>query len=418
MGRDSYVNGARRVVVTGTGVVTPIGNDVPTFWAGLKEGRSGIGPLQDIDFPEQYVRDLYIKIACQVKNFDPKTRLKNRLLLLADRYSHLAATAAVEAFEQAKLEAPLANPYRAACIIGSGAGGMNTIEWAYNQLFTKNRRAGDPLLLLKFIGSSAAAHVGIDYGIKGPTFGTVSACATASHAIGLMHRFIRDGSVDVGVAGASEAAINYGSMKAWQSMRVLSPDGCYPFAKKRNGTVLGEGAGILVMEELEHARARGAKILAEVKGFGMASDAKDMINPDLEGPKEAMRQALQDADVGPSDIDYLNAHGTATALNDVNETQAIKAVFGNAAQRLAISSTKSMHGHLLGASGGVEAVACVKAIEEGFVPPTTGLSEPDPRCDLDYVPNVGREQKVAHAMSNSFAFGGLNVALVFGPPPG
>ena len=417
MGRDSYVNGARRVVVTGTGVVTPIGNDVPTFWAGLKEGRSGIGPLQDIDFPEQYVRDLYIKIACQVKNFDPKTRLKNRLLLLADRYSHLAATAAVEAFEQAQLEAPLANPYRTACIIGSGAGGMNTIEWAYNQLFTKNRRAGDPLLLLKFIGSSAAAHVGIDYGIKGPTFGTVSACATASHAIGLMHRFIRDGALDVGVAGASEAAINYGSMKAWQSMRVLSPDGCYPFAKKRNGTVLGEGAGILVMEELEHARARGARILAEVKGFGMASDAKDMINPDLEGPKEAMRQALADADIAPCDIDYLNAHGTATALNDVNETEAIKGVFGDAAKRLAISSTKSMHGHLLGASGGVEAVACIKAIEEGFVPPTTGLWEPDPRCDLDYVPNVGREQKVAHAMSNSFAFGGLNVALVFGPPP-
>ena len=244
MGKDSHMNGARRVVVTGMGVVTPIGNDVPTFWSALKEGKSGIGPLQDIDFPEQYVRDLYIQIACQVKNFDPKTRLKNRLLLLADRYSLLAAYAAHEAFEQSKLEAPLKNPYRSACIIGSGAGGMNTIEWAYNQLFTKNRRAGDPLLLLKFIGSSAAAHVGIDYGIKGPTFGTVSACATATHAIGLMQRFIRDGVADVGVAGASESAINYGSMKAWQSMRVLSPDGCYPFAKKRNGTVLGEGARV------------------------------------------------------------------------------------------------------------------------------------------------------------------------------
>ncbi len=417
MGKDSHMNGARRVVVTGTGVVTPIGNDVPTFWSALKEGKSGIGPLQDIDFPEQYVRDLYIQIACQVKDFDPKKRLKNCLLLLADRYSLLAAYAAHEAFEQSKLEAPLKNPYRSACIIGSGAGGMNTIEWAYNQLFTKNRRAGDPLLLLKFIGSSAAAHVGIDYGIKGPTFGTVSACATATHAIGLMQRFIRDGVADVGVAGASESAINYGSMKAWQSMRVLSPDGCYPFAKKRNGTVLGEGAGMLVMEELEHARARGAKILAEVKGFGMASDAKDMINPDLDGPKEAMRQALEDAGVAPSEIDYLNAHGTATALNDVNETMAIKEVFGDAAKKLAISSTKSMHGHLLGASGGVEAVACIKAIEEGFVPPTTGLSEPDPRCDLDYVPNVGRNQPVTHAMSNSFAFGGLNAVLVFGPPP-
>ena len=245
----------------------------------------------------------------------------------------------------------------------------------------------------------------------------MSACATATHAIGLMLRFIRDGLVDVGVAGASESTINYGSMKAWQAIRVLSSEGCFPFAKKRNGTVLGEGAGLLVMEELEHAKARGAKILAEVKGFGMASDAKDMINPDIEGPKEAMRQALEDARVAPEQIDYLNAHGTATALNDVNETQAIRAVFGAAADRLAVSSTKSMHGHLLGASGGVEAVACVKAIEEGFVPPTIGLSEPDPRCDLDYVPNVGRSMPVGHVMSNSFAFGGLNAVLVFGPPP-
>jgi nodulation protein E len=411
------MSGSRRVVVTGTGVVSPIGNDVPTFWSSLKEGRSGVGPLRDIDFPEQYVRDLHIQIACQVKDFDPKSRLKNRLLLLADRYSHFAGAASAEAFAQSKLEVPLADGYRSACIIGTGAGGMNTIEWAYNQLFTKNRRGNDPLMLLKFIGSSAAAHVGIDYGIKGPTFGTVSACATATHAIGLLHRFIREGLVDVGVAGASESTINYGAMKAWQAIRVLSPNGCFPFSRTRNGTVLGEGAGVLVMEELEHAKARGAKILAEVKGFGMASDAKDMINPDLEGPKEAMRQALEDARLAPSDIDYLNAHGTATALNDVNETQAIKAVFGNAANKLAVSSTKSMHGHLLGASGGVEAVACVKAIEEGFAPATIGLTEPDPQCDLDYVPNVGRKMKVDHVMSNSFAFGGLNAVLVFGPAP-
>src|SRR5215467_11814493 len=409
--------GPRRVVVTGTGVVTPIGNDVTTFWSALKEGKSGVVPLRDINFPEQYVRELFIQIACQDKDFDPKTRFKSRLLLLADRYSHFAGAAAAEAFAQSKLEAPLADGYRSACIIGTGGGGLNTIEWAYNQLFTKNRRGNDPLMLLKFIGSSAAAHVGIDYGIKGPTFGTVSACATATHAIGLMLRFIREGLVDVGIAGASEAAINYGSMKAWQAIRVLSPDGCFPFCKKRNGTVLGEGAGVLVMEELEHAKARGAKILAEVKGFGMASEAKDMINPDVEGPKQAMRQALDEARLSPCDIDYLNAHGTATALNDVNETLAIKGVFGNAAKKLAVSSTKSMHGHLLGASGAVEAVACVKAIKENFVPATIGLSEPDPQCDLDYVPNVGRAKKVEHAMSNSFAFGGLNAVLVFGEAP-
>ena len=409
--------GARRVVVTGTGVVTPIGNDVATFWSAMKEGKSGVAPLRDIDFPEQYVRDLMIQIACQVKDFDPKARIKNRLLLMADRYSQFAGAAAAEAFAQSKLETPLKNPYRSACIIGSGGGGLNTIEWAYNQLFTKNRRGNDPLMLLKFIGSSASAHVGIDYGIKGPTFGTVSACATATHAIGLMMRFIREGVADVGIAGASESTINYGCMKAWQAIRVLSPEGCFPFSKKRNGTVLGEGAGLLVMEELEHARARGANILAEVKGFGMASDAKDMINPDLEGPKEAMRQALEEARLSPSDIDYLNAHGTGTALNDINETRAIKEVFGNAAKKLAVSSTKSMHGHLLGASGGVEAVTCVKAIEEGFAPPTIGLSEPDPQCDLDYVPNVGRKMRIGHAMSNSFAFGGLNAVLVFGPAP-
>jgi nodulation protein E len=409
--------GSRRVVVTGTGAVTPIGNDVPSFWLALKEGRSGVGPLRDIDFDARYVRDLFIQIACQVKDFDPKTRIRNRLLLLADRYSQFAGAAAAEAFAQSKLEIPLKDGYRSACIIGSGAGGLNTIEWAYNQFFTKNRRGNDPLMLLKFIGSSAAAHVGIDYGIKGPTFGTVSACATATHAIGLMLRFIREGLVDIGIAGASEAAINYGSMKAWQAIRVLSPDGCFPFSKKRNGTVLGEGAGVLVLEELEHAKARGAKILAELKGFGMASDAKDMINPDLEGPKEAMRQALEDAHIAPSEVDYLNAHGTATALNDINETRAIKEVFGNAANKLAISSTKSMHGHLLGASGGVEAVACVKAIEENFAPATIGLSDPDPNCDLDYVPNVGRAIKVNHAMSNSFAFGGLNAVLVFGRAP-
>ncbi len=408
---------ARRVVVTGMGAVTPIGNDVASFWSAMKEGKSGVGPLKDIDFPEQYVKDLHIQIACQVKDFDPKTRIKNRLLLLADRYSQFAGAAAAEAFAQSGLQTPLKDPYRAAFIVGSGGGGMNTIEWAYNQLFTKNRRGNDPLMLLKFIGSSASAHVGIDYGIKGPTFGTVSACATATHAIGLMLRFIREGLVDVGIAGASESTINYGCMKAWQAIRVLSPEGCFPFAKRRNGTVLGEGAGLLVMEELEHAKARGARILAEVKGFGMASDAKDMINPDLEGPKTAMREALADAGVAPGDIDYLNAHGTATALNDINETRAIREVFGPAAEKVAISSTKSMHGHLLGASGGVEAIACIKAIEEGYAPPTTGLDVPDPQCDLDYVPNVGRAMPIRHAMSNSFAFGGLNAVLVFGPPP-
>jgi nodulation protein E len=211
--------------------------------------------------------------------------------------------------------------------------------------------------------------------------------------------------------------INYGTMKAWQALHVLSPNGCFPFSKKRNGTVLAEGAGILVLEELEHAKRRGAKILAEIVGYGMTSDSKDMVNPDIEGPREAMRLALQDAKLPPMKIDYLNAHGTATMINDKNETNAIKDLFGKHAYNLAISSTKSMHGHPLGAGGGIEAALCIKAMQEGWVPPTIGLDEPDPDCDLDYIPNVGRNMKVNYAMSNSFAFGGLNAVLVFGPSP-
>jgi nodulation protein E len=409
-------NGARRVVVTGMGVVTPIGLNVPEFWASMQASKCGVSELGG--FP---LEDLKILIAAQIKNFDPKQRLKHfqrdKLVMHADRYSWFAAAAADEAMRQSGLEIPVANPYRAACIVGSGAGGLVTYEQSYRALFLEGKRATHPLTLLRIIGSSASAHVGIEFGVKGPTFATCSACSTATHAIGIARDYIKNGMVDVAIAGASESVINYGTMKAWQALHVLSPEGCFPFAKKRNGTVLGEGAGILVMESYEHAKARGAKILAEIVGYGMSSDAKDMVNPDIEGPKEAMRMALDDAQLSPSDIQYLNAHGTATTINDANETRAIKAVFGNAAKNLAISSTKSMHGHPLGAGGGIEAVACITAMNENWVPPTIGLDEPDPECDLDYIPNVGRKQDVTYAMSNSFAFGGLNAVLVFGPPP-
>ena len=409
-------NGARRVVVTGMGVVTPIGLNVPDFWASMQASKCGVSELGG--FP---LEDLKILIAAQIKDFDPKQRLKHfvrdKLVMHADRYSWFAAAAADEAMKQSGLEIPLANPYRAACIVGSGAGGLVTFENSYRALFLEGKRATHPLTLLRIIGSSASAHVGIEFGVKGPTFATCSACSTATHAIGIARDYIKNGMVDVAIAGASESVINYGTMKAWQALHVLSPEGCFPFAKKRNGTVLGEGAGILVMESYEHAKARGATILAEIVGYGMSSDAKDMVNPDIEGPKEAMRMALDDAQLSPSDIQYLNAHGTATTINDANETRAIKAVFGNAAKNLAISSTKSMHGHPLGAGGGIEAVACITAMNENWVPPTIGLDEPDPECDLDYIPNAGRKQDVTYAMSNSFAFGGLNAVLVFGPPP-
>ncbi|MGE5510812.1 MAG: beta-ketoacyl-[acyl-carrier-protein] synthase family protein [Bacteroidota bacterium] len=407
----------RRVVVTGLGVVTAIGQNVAEFWAAMREGKCGVSELGG--FP---LEDLKILIAAQIKDFDHKARLKHfkrdKIIQHADRYSWFAAAAADEAVRQSGLEFPLADPYRAACIIGSGAGGLVTYEKAYRDLFIENKRATHPLTLLRIIGSSASAHVGIEFGIKGPTFATCSACSTAAHAIGIARDYIRHGLVDVAVAGASESVINYGTMKAWQAMHVLSPEGCFPFAKKRNGTVLGEGAGILVLESLEHAQARGATILAELVGYGMTSDSKDMVNPDIEGPRQAMQLALDDAELEPTRVDYLNAHGTATTINDFNETNAIKEVFGPHAYKLAVSSTKSMHGHPLGAGGGIEAVACIKAIGEGWVPPTLGLDEPGDGCDLDYVPNKGRDMQVRYAMSNSFAFGGLNAVLVFGPPPG
>jgi len=407
---------SRRVVVTGMGAVTAIGTTVPEFWAGCRRGQLGVGPLGGFA-----LEDLKILIAAQIKDFDHRTRLKHfrrdKIIMHADRYSWFAAAAADEAVRQSGLEVPFKDGYRTACIIGSGAGGLQTMETSYRDLFIHHKKATHPLTLLRFIGSSASAHVGIEYGIKGPTFATCSACSTAAHAIGIGRDYIRHGLADIAIVGASEAVINYGVMRAWQAMHVLSPEGCFPFAKKRNGTVLAEGAGILVLESERHARERGAKVLAELAGFGMTSDSKDMVNPDIEGPSEAMRLALADAKLAPTDIDYLNAHGTATTINDRNETNAIKAVFGKHAYELAVSSTKSMHGHPLGAGGGIEAVACIKALEEGWVPPTIGLDEVDPECDLDYVPNAGRDRRVTYAMSNSFAFGGLNAVLVFGPPP-
>ena len=412
----SKTNEKRRVVVTGMGVVTPIGLTVPDFWANIKAGTCGVTVLDGI--PEQ---DLKIQIAAQIKSLDHKARLRHwkrdKLVTMGDRYSWFAAMAADEAVKMSGLEVPFVDAYRTACIIGSGAGGLTTLETAYRDLFILNKKATHPLTLLRIIGSSGASHVGIEFGVKGPTFATCSACSTATHAIGLAKDYIQNGVVDVAIAGASESVISYGTMKAWQALHVLSPEGCFPFSKKRNGTVLGEGAGILVLESSEHAKARGATIYAELSGYGMSSDSSDMVKPSVEGPREAMRMALANAGLKPTDIDYLNAHGTATADNDRNETKAIKELFGEYAYKLPVSSTKSMHGHPLGAGGGIEAVVSIMALKEGFLPPTIGLNDPDPECDLDYVPNVGREKKLRHVMSNSFAFGGLNAVLVFSPPP-
>jgi nodulation protein E len=389
---------------------------VTDFWNGLKQGRSGIGPVEGVE-----LYNLKIRIAGQIKDFDHGERLKHwqrdKTILFSDRFSWLAAAAADEAIKQSSLEVPFKRARRVACVIGSGAGGQITGETASRNVFILDKRAVHPMTLPRIVGSSATAHVGIEYGAKGPTFATCSAGASAAHAIGIGRDYIRHGLVDVAIVGGSDSMITYGGMLACQAMRLLSPQGCFPFSRMRNGTVLAEGAGVLVLESERHATERGAKMLAELRGLGLTSNSTDMVHPDIEAISEAMRRALDDAKLEPTAIDYLNANGTATVLNDLNETKAIKNVFGRHASNIGISSTKSMHGHPMGASGGIEAVACLKAMEDGWMPPTIGLDERDPQCDLDYVPNVGREKKLTYTMSNSFGLGGLNAVLVFGPPP-
>ena len=399
-------------MVTGHGVVTSIGTGVEKFWPEIKRGACGIDEIQAFS-----TDDLRCKIAGEALDFDPKTHVESRSVRMADRYSQFAGAAATEAVRQAKLEAPFSDGLRASSIIGTGIGGMTTFEKSYYALFVEKKKATHPLTLLRTIGSSAAAHISIEYGIKGPTFGVVSACSTATHAIGLTVQMIRGGLIDLGIAGATEASLTWGAMRAWQALHVLSSEGCFPFSNKRNGTVLAEGGGVLVLEDYEHAKERDAPILAEILGFGMTADAADMVNPDIDGASTAMKLALDDADLAPADIDYISAHGTATKINDANETNAIKKVFGNSAKDVSISSTKSMHGHCLGGSGAVEASVSIKAIEDNFVPATINLEEPDPQCDLDFTPNEGRHKEVNYVLSNSFAFGGLNAVLVFGPPP-
>jgi nodulation protein E len=403
-----------RVVVTGMGVVTPIGQTVTDFWTSLNRAKCGIAPLEGVP-----LEHLKVRIAAQVRNFDQTARLKHwqrdQTILHSDRYSWLAAAAADEAVKQSGLESPFEDPQRTACIIASGAGGQITAERACRDRFIDQKRAVHPMTLVRTISSSAAAHIGIEYGVKGPTFAVCSAGASAAHAIGIGRDLIRKGVVDVAIVGGSDSMITYGAILAAQSLRLLSPQGCFPFAGNRNGTVLAEGAGVLVLESQAYAVARGAKMLAEFCGFGKTSSGKDMVGLDVEAASAAMALALADARLEPYSIDYMNANGTGTVCNDRNETAAIKKVFGLHAYKLGISSTKSMHGHPFGAAGGIEAVGCVKAMEAGWMPPTIGLDEKDRDCDLDYVPNVGRERSITYAMSNNFALGGLNAVLIFRP---
>jgi len=404
----------RRVAITGMGAISPHGVGAETLWQGLCEGRSAIGPLRHPDAAR-----LRVKVAAQVPaSFDPATGIDERTLPLLDRTSEFALHAAREAITQSGLDFDENGlGLRTAVIVGTGVGGETTQDEQSKRLYGENAARAHPLTIVRLMTNASASHISIAWGLRGPTFAVASACASANHAIIQAAQMIRYGQADVAITGGTEACLTYGALKAWEAMRVLADDDCRPFSANRRGLVLGEGAGIFVLESMEHAQARGASILAELAGSGMTADATDIVSPSADGAAAAMRQALDDAGLAPQDVDYVNAHGTGTLANDVTETRAIRLAFGAHAGRLAVSSTKSMHGHALGASGALELVAVIGALRDGVVPPTANLDQPDPACDLDYVPNVARRMPVRAALSNSFAFGGLNAVLALKRAP-
>jgi nodulation protein E len=395
----------RRVVITGLGAVSGLGLDTTTFWQALIAGQSAIKPL------ELPIEDIKISIGALVPEFDPECHFSSDDLTLLDRYSLLAVIAAREAAYDAGLCSGEDSITRAAAIIGSGCGGKHTDEATYDQLYKQRRSRAHPLTIPKGMPSAAASMVSKHLGIKGPTFALASACASGSHAIIQGCTMIQSGMVDVALVGASDAPFTFGLLKSWEALRVATHDTCRPFCADRSGIVLGEGAGIVVLESEQHAKARGARIYAQLAGCGMTSDAGHITRPDVTGISSAIINALDYAGIVPDKVDYVNAHGTATWANDIAETAAINQAFGGRAKKLAVSSTKSMHGHALGASSALELIASTLAIYHGIIPPTANFTVADEQCDLDYVPNIAREQEIDVAISNSFAFGGLNSVI-------
>lgn len=396
----------KRVVVTGCGVVSPIGGDAAAYWSGLVAGRSGIGPISFA--PHERLRQ---KVAAEVRDFDPLRHFAPEQLKHLDRVSQFAVAAAREAIDGSGLVFDDDLKRRTACIIGSGAGGQVTQDEVFRQFYEEKASRVSPLTIPKMMLSGPASHVSMRFGLEGPTYAVASACASATHAIGQAFGLVRSGAVRCAVAGGAEAGITLGSLKGWEAMRIMAPDTCRPFSKDRLGMVLGEGAAVVVLETLDDAVKRGADIFGEIVGFGMSADARDLLSPDVGGMARAMQAALDDAQLAPGDVQYVNAHGTGTVANDVAETAAVKQVFGEHAKSLAMSSTKSMIGHSLGAAGALEIVATLMALRTAIVPPTANFLAPDPLCDLDVVPNEARSVAVDAAISNSFGFGGLNAVL-------
>jgi nodulation protein E len=396
-----------RVAITGMGAICALGHDATSTWTAMREGRVGIGPIENI--PTDL---LNVKIAAEVRGFDPATHFDAKKLPLLDRVSQFALVAAREAVAQSGLDFEAGGlGERTACIVGTGIGGENSHNEQSRRFFGDKNPRVHPLTILRVMANAPACHVGIEFDLRGPAFAVSSACASANHAMSQAFEMVRSGRVAVAVTGGTEACVTETTMKAWEAMRVVADDTCRPFCRQRRGMVLGEGSGIFVLEEWEHAKARGASILAEFAGSGATADAIDMVFPAQATVARAIELALTDAGLNPADVDYINAHGTGTPANDPTESRAIRHVFGAQADKLAVSSTKSMHGHTLGAAGAIELVAAIGSLRDGVIAPTTNFIDPDPECDLDYVPNTAREKPVRAALSNSFAFGGLNAVV-------
>jgi nodulation protein E len=400
--------GRRRVVITGIGVVSALGRNAPEFWQALVEGRPGIGPITLVD-----ISALRFHNGAEARDFNPAEHFQQKELELLDRFAQFALVAAREAVRDAGVEWTAGLRERSGIVTGSCVGGKSSEDEGFQNLYLLRRPRVNPLTIPRSMGNAGASYISMETGICGPTYTISTACSSANHAIGQAFWMVRDGVVDLALTGGSEAPFSMGHLKAWEAMRVVAPDTCRPFSKDRRGMILGEGGAMMVLEPLEAAQARGARIYAEIVGFGMSSDARHLTQPSVEGPARAIRGALADGGLTPGQIGYINAHGTATPANDPTEVAAVRAALGAQAERLAISSTKSMHGHTLGAAGAIEAIATVLALREGVLPPTANFTAPDPLCDLDVVPNQARRANVECALSSSFAFGGLNAVLAF-----
>lgn len=396
----------KRVVITGAGTINALGHDVPQTLEAMKNGTCGIGPL---DFRD--VDRLMIKIGAQVHDFEPENAFNRQQLSFYDRYTQFTLIAAKQAVSQSGLTFSGELSATSGVVLGTAGGGVSTWDENYRSVYEEGKNRVHPFVVPKLMNNAATSHVSMEYNLKGPSFTVSTACASSNHAMAQAFNMVRSGMATVMLTGGSESMLCFGGVKAWEGLRVMSKDACRPFSANRNGMVQGEGAAVFVFEELDHARARGAEILAEVVGFAMSSDAADIVMPSKQGAARAIAGALRDARLNPEDVGYINAHGTGTAANDKTECAAVADVFGRHADDLMISSTKSMHGHLIGGTGAVELLACIMAVHDGVIAPTIGYEEPDPECALDVVPNEAREVKVDVALSNAFAFGGLNAVI-------